>query len=137
MSDKRKATCPVPSAVLAACLKRAAALHARSLSAACAQIVAEGLALLARASETAPKLADLCHRKYAQFDQMISTHIPAALREQARQLKRARAFGSFQEIYLEAVLASLVDRGVLTVELDARPVGTEPAEREVRSRRAA
>lgn len=137
MSDKRKATCPAPSVVIAACHKRLPGLHARSPAAGYAQIIAEGVALLARASEAAPKLADLCHSKYPQFDQVISTHIPAAVREQARQLKRARAFGSFQQLYLEAVLASLVDRGLLTAALDAKPGDGEPAEGEAARRRAA
>ena len=137
MSDKRKATCPAPSAVVAACDKRLLALEARSPAAGYAQIIAEGMALLARASETAPKLADLCHGKYPRFDRIISTHISAALREQARQLKRARTFASLQEIYLEALLAALVERGLLTVGLDATPGDGEPAERGPVHRRAA
>jgi hypothetical protein len=103
MSDKRKATCPAPSSVIAACHRRVAALQARSPAAGYAQIIAEGVALLARRSETAPKVIELCRSKYPQFGQVISTCIPAALREQARQLKRARTFGSFQDVYLEAV----------------------------------
>jgi hypothetical protein len=137
MSDKRKATCPAPSAVIAACRKRFPALDAHSPAAGYAQIIVEGVALLARASEAAPKLVDLCHSKYPRFDQAISTHIPAAVREQARQLKRARAFGSFQEIYLEAVLASLVDRGQLTAALETKPEALQPGEREAARRRAA
>jgi hypothetical protein len=137
MSDKRKATCPVPSAVIAACRRRFPALHARSPAAGFAQIIAEGFALLARAGETAPKRAELCHSKYRDFDQVISTHIPAALREQARQLKRARNFGSFQEIYLEAVLAALVDRGLLTSGLEAEAGDRGLAEPEASPRQAA
>jgi hypothetical protein len=95
------------------------------------------VALLARANETAPKLVDLCRGKYPHFDQAISTHIPAAVREQARQLKRARAFASFQEFYLEAVLASLVDRGLLTAGLDPKPGDGESAEPTAAPRRAA
>jgi hypothetical protein len=66
-----------------------------------------------------------------------TTHIPAAVREQARQLKRARSFRSFQEIYLEAMLASLVDRGLLTAELDAKSGDGEPPEGAAARRRAA
>jgi len=137
MSDKRKATCLAPNAVVTACSGRSAALHAHSPAAGCALIIAEGLALLARASETAPKLVDLCHRKYPSFDRVIATHIPASLREQARQLKRARSFSSFQELYLEAVLASLVDRGLLTAGLDIKPEDAEPPAPKIPPRRAA
>jgi hypothetical protein len=48
----------------------------------------------------------------------ISTHIPASVREQARHLKRERAFASFQELYLEAILGSLIKRGLLNRKLD-------------------
>jgi hypothetical protein len=137
MSDKRKATCPAPSAVIKACRKHLPALHARSPAAGYAQIIAEGIALLARASEAAPELIDVCHSKYARFDEVISTHIPAAVREQARQLKRARSFGSFQEFYLEAILASLVDRDVLTAGLDVKPGDRELGGPERAPRRAA
>src|SRR5271156_3327118 len=113
MSGRRKGTCPAPSSVIAACHRRVAALQARSPAAGYAQIIAEGVALLARRSETTPKLVELCRSKYPQFDQVISTYIPAALREQARQLKRARTFGSFRDLYLEVVLAALVDCGLL------------------------
>jgi hypothetical protein len=137
MSDKRKATCPAPSAVVAACAKRLSALPARSPAAGYAQIIAEGIALLARAGEAAPKLAQLCHSKYPRFERTISTYVPAALREQVRQLKRARGFGSFQEVYLEAVLAALVDRGLLTPALDAKLGDAEPTAPEAAHRRAA
>jgi hypothetical protein len=112
-------------------------LRLRSPAAGYAQIIADGMALLARASETAPMLGDLCHAKYRRFDRIISTYIPAALREQARQLKRARAFGSFQEIYLEAILAALVERGVLTSGLEVKPGDREPAASEPADRHAA
>ncbi len=137
MSDKRKATCPAPSAVIEACRKRLPALHARSPAAGYAQIIAEGIALLARAGEAAPKLVDLCRRKYRPFDRAISTHIPAALREQARQLKRARSFASLQEIYLEGVLVALVERGLLTAGLDTATGEREPPEPKAARRRAA
>ncbi len=129
MSDKRKVTCPAPSAVVAACHKRYPALSARSPAAGYTQIIAEGITLLTRANEAAPKLINLCRGKFPRFDQEISTHIPASVREQARQLKRARGFGSFQELYLEAVLASLVERGLLTAGLDAKPDDGEPHRR--------
>jgi hypothetical protein len=137
MADKRKAACPAPSAVVAACDRRLPGLQAPSRAAGYAQIIAEGMALVARAAETSPKLVDLCHAKYPDFDRKISTHIPVALREQARQLKRARAFGSFQAIYLEAVLRALVDRGLLTAELEATPGNGEPAAPDSARRRAA
>ncbi len=137
MADQRKAACPAPSAVVAACDKRLPGLQAHSRAAGYAQIIAEGMALVARAAETSPKLVDLCHGKYPDFDRKISTHIPVALREQARQLKRARAFGSFQEIYLEALLRALVDRGLLTGGLEATPGNGEPAAPHAARRRAA
>lgn len=126
MSDKRRATCPAPSAIVAACHRCSAAMHAYSPAAGYAKIIAEGVTLLTRATGAGPKLIDLCRSKYPHFDRVIATHIPAAVREQARQLKRVRAFGSFQEIYLEAVLASLVDRGLLTAGLDAKTGDAEP-----------
>jgi hypothetical protein len=104
-------------------------LEAHSPAAGYVQIIAEGVALVARAAETAPKPVDLCRGEYPDFDRKISAHILVALREQARQLKRARAFGSFQEIYLEAVLTVLVERGLLTAGLDAPPGKGEPAPR--------
>jgi hypothetical protein len=138
MPDRtKKAKCPAPSAIVAACRRRAGDLHAWTPSAGYAQIISEGIGLLARASEAAPKLVDLCHRKYPRFDQAISTYISPAVREQARQMKRARAFASFQDIYLEAVLADLVDRGVLTAGLDAKPGESEPPEPAAAPRRAA
>lgn len=48
----------------------------------------------------------------------ISTHIPASVREQERHLKRERAFTSLQELYLEAILGSLIKRGFLSRKLD-------------------
>jgi hypothetical protein len=48
----------------------------------------------------------------------ISTHIPTSVREQARHLKRERAFASLQEIYLEAILGSLIRRGFMSRGLD-------------------
>jgi hypothetical protein len=48
----------------------------------------------------------------------MSTHIPASVREQARQLKRERAFASFQELYLEAILGSLIKQRLLSKKLD-------------------
>jgi hypothetical protein len=40
------------------------------------------------------------------------------VREQARHLRRARSFASLQELYLEAILGSLIKRGFLTRKLD-------------------
>ena len=119
MSDRRKATCLAPSAIVAACRTWFAAIHPRSPAAGHAQLISEGIALVARRNEGAPKLIDQCRSKYPRFDQEISTHIPASVREQARLLKRAKGFGSFQELYLEAMVASLVARGFLTAGLEA------------------
>ena len=112
MSDKKKPTCLAPSAVLAACVNCFAATHPRSPSAGHAQFISEGIALVARRNEGAPKLIDQCRTKFPRFDQKISTHVSASLREQARLLKRAKGFASFQELYLEALLAALVARGL-------------------------
>jgi hypothetical protein len=48
----------------------------------------------------------------------ISTHIPASVRKQARHLNRERAFASLQELYLEAILGSLIKRGFMSRKLD-------------------
>ena len=95
-----------------------AASQPQSLAKAGAALIAEGIALLSDAREDAPKLLDACRRKYPRLGDAISTHIPAAVREQARHLKRARAFASFQELYLEAILGSLIKRGFLTRSMD-------------------
>ena len=96
MSDKRKATCLAPSAIVAVCRTCFAAIYPRSPAAGHAQLISEGIALVARRNEGAPKLIDQCRSKYPRFDQEISTHIPASVREQARLLKRAKGFGSFR-----------------------------------------
>jgi hypothetical protein len=119
MSDKKKATCLVPSAIVGACRNCFATTHLRSPAAGHAQLISEGIALVARRNEGAPKLIDQCRSKYPRFDQEISTHIPASVREQARLLKRPKGFGSFQELYLEVILASLVARSFLTAGLEA------------------
>ena len=119
MSDRRKATCLAPSAIVAVCRTCFAAIYPRSPAVGHAQLISEGIALVARRNEGAPKLIDQCRSKYPRFDQEISTHIPASVREQARLLKRAKGFGSFQELYLEAMVASLVARGFLTAGLEA------------------
>jgi hypothetical protein len=75
-------------------------------------------ALLSDATHEAPKLIEACRRKYPRLGDAISTHIPAAVREQARHLKRARAFTSLQELYLEAILGSLIKRGFMSRKLD-------------------
>jgi len=132
MSDKKKATCLAPSAIVAVCRTCFAAIHPRSPVAGHAQLISEGIALVAPRDEGAPKLIDQCRSRYPWFDRKISTHIPASVREQARLLKRAKGFRSFQELYLEAMLASLVVRGFLTVGLEAvagdAGLAREPAE---------
>ena len=132
MSDKKKATCLAPSAIVRTCRNCFAAMHPRSRAAGHAQLISEGIALIAPTNEGAPKLIDLCRSKYPRFDQEISTHIPASVREQVRLLERAKGFASFQELYLEAMLASLIARGFLTAGLEAAAgdagLPREPAE---------
>ena len=118
MPHAKKAHCPAPGAVVTASRKYWAASQPQSLAKAGAALIAEGIALLSDAREDAPKLLDACRRKYPRLGDAISTHIPAAVREQARHLKRARAFASFQELYLEAILGSLIKRGFLTRSMD-------------------
>jgi hypothetical protein len=120
-----------------ACRQRLATLEARLPSAGYARIITEGVALIARANETAPKLIDLCRSRFLLFDGVISTQISAAVWEQARQLKRARGFGSFQEVYLEGVLAPLVAGGLLTAGLDVKAADVEPIDAETARPRAA
>jgi hypothetical protein len=132
MSDKKKANSLAPSAVTVACQYCFAAMHPHSPAAGHAQLISEGIALVARRNEGAPKLIDQCRSRFPRFDQRISTHIPASVREQARLLKRARGFASFQEVYLEAMLASLVARGCMSAGLEVVAGDTglrrEPAE---------
>ena len=101
-----------------ACRNYCAATQPQSLSKAGAALIAEGIALLSEATQDAPKLVEACRREYPRMGDAISTHIPASVREQARHLKRALAFASFQELYLEALLGSLIKRGFMSRRLD-------------------
>ena len=114
----KKAHCPAPGAVAAACRNHWAATQPQSLAKAGAVLISEGIALLSQGGENAPKLLDASRRRYPRLGHAISTHIPTSVREQARHLKRERAFASLQEIYLEAILGSLVRRGFMSRGLD-------------------
>jgi hypothetical protein len=118
MPQAKKAHCPAPGVVATACRNYWAATQPRSLAKAGAALIAEGIALLSEAREDAPKLLEACRRKYPRLSDAISTHIPTAVREQARHLKRERAFASLQELYLEAILRSLIKRGFISRRLD-------------------
>jgi hypothetical protein len=118
MPKAKKAHCPAPGAVVAACRDYWAANQPQSLAKAGAALISDGIALLSDATQEAPKLIETCQRKYPRLGEAISTHIPAAVREQARHLKRARAFASLQELYLEAILGSLIKRGFMSRKLD-------------------
>ena len=118
MPRAKKAHCPAPGAVAAACRDYWAATQPQSLAKAGAALIVEGVALLAEARQDAPKLLEACRRKHPRLGHAISTHIPAAVRRQARHLKRERAFASLQELYLEAILGSLVKRGYMSRKLD-------------------
>jgi hypothetical protein len=118
MPQAKKAHCPAPGAVAAACRNYWAADQPQSLAKAGAVLISEGIALLAAARQDAPKLLEVCRRKYPRLSAAISTHIPASVREQARHLKRERAFASLQELYLEAILGSLIKRGFMSRGLD-------------------
>ena len=118
MPQVKKAHCPAPGAVATACRNYCAATQPRTPAKAGAVLIAEGIGLLAEAGQDAPKLIELCRHKYPRFADAISTHIPAAAREQARHLKRAHAFASLQDLYLEAILKSLITRGFLDPNLE-------------------
>jgi hypothetical protein len=118
MPQAKKAHCPAPGAVVAACRNYCAANQPQSWAKAGAALISEGVALLSEAGQDAPKLVEACRRKYRRLGEAISTHIPASVREQARQLKRACAFASFQELYLEAILGSLIKRGFMSRGLE-------------------
>ena len=64
MSDKKKATCLAPSAIVAVCRTCFAAIHPRSPAAGHAQLISEGIALVAPRDEGAPKLIDQCRSRY-------------------------------------------------------------------------
>ena len=118
MPQAKKAHCPAPGAVVMACRNYWAANQPQSMAKAGAVLLAEGIALLSEAKENAPKLLEACRRKYPRLGHAISTHIPSSVREQARHLKRQRTFASLQELYLEALLGSLIKRGFITRSLD-------------------
>jgi hypothetical protein len=118
MPQAKKAHCPAPGAVATACRNYWAATQPQSLAKAGAALISEGIALLSEARQDAPRLLDACRRKHPRLGDAISTHIPASVREQARHLRRARAFASFQELYLEAILSSLIKRGLMSRKLD-------------------
>ena len=118
MPKAKKAHCPAPGVVVAACRDFCAANQPQSLAKAGAALISEGSALLTDATQEAPKLIAAGRRKYPRLGDAISTHIPAAVREQARHLKRARAFASLQELYLEAILGTLIKRGFMSRKLD-------------------
>ena len=105
MPQAKKAHCPAPGAVATAYRNYWAAAQPQSLAKAGSVLISEGVALLAEARQDAPKLLEASRRKYTRLSAAISTHIPAAVREQARHLKRERAFASLQELYLESILA--------------------------------
>jgi hypothetical protein len=118
MPQAKKAHCPAPGALVTASRSYWAATQPQSLAKAGAALISEGVTLLSEASQNAPKLIEACRTKYPRFGAAVSTHIPAAVREQARHLKRERAFASLQELYLEAILGSLIKRGFLSRKLD-------------------
>jgi hypothetical protein len=60
MSDKKKATCLAPSAIVAVCRNSFTTTHPRSPAAGHAQLISQGIALVARRNEGAPKLIDQC-----------------------------------------------------------------------------
>jgi hypothetical protein len=104
--------------VVDACRSYSTATRAQSPAKAYAALIARGLALLAEASRDKRHLTDVCRRKFPRFDGLIATHIPSSVREQARHMKRDRAFESLQELYLEAVLAALAERGAISPEME-------------------
>jgi hypothetical protein len=118
MPEVKKAHCPAPSMVVSACHNCLAAMQPETLGKGRAALISEGIALIAEARQDAPKLVDLCRSKYPRFGHEISTHIPSSVREQARHLKRAHAFASLQELYLEAILRSLTKRGFMVPALE-------------------
>ena len=118
MPHTKKAHCPAPGAVATACRSYWAATQPQSLAKAGAALISEGITLLSDARQDAPKLIEACRTKYPRLGAAISTHIPASVREQARHLKWERAFASLQELYLEAILGSLIKRGFLSRKLD-------------------
>ena len=121
MPEVKKAHCPAPDLVVTACRTYAAATHAPSPAKGSAVLISEGIELLAEARRDAPKLVEVCRSKYPRFGGEISAHIPSSVREQARHLKRVRAFASLQDLYLEAILKGLTKHGFLGPDLEPAP----------------
>jgi len=136
MSAMKKATCVAPSSVIAACHRSFGTMEPRSPAAGYARLITEGITLLGR-SERKTGRVGLCRTKYPVFDRKISTHIPSASREQARQLRRTKAIPTFAELYLEAMLAALVERGCMTTGLDVAQRAAEPSSEPAQHRRRA
>ena len=118
MPEVKKAHCPAPSAVVSACCNHLAAIQPATPGKGWASLLADGIALIAEARQDAPRLVELCRSRYPRFGDAISTHIPASAREPARHLKRAHGFASLQELYLEAILRSLIKRGFIGPALE-------------------
>jgi hypothetical protein len=114
----KKAHCAAPDVVVTACRTYAAAIHAQSPAKGSAVLIAEGIGLLAEAKRDAPKLLEACRSRHPRFGKEISTHIPTSVRDQARHIKRAHAFASLQDLYLEAVLKGLTKHGFLGPSLE-------------------
>ena len=127
MSAAKKAACLAPRSVIAACQRCIEVMEVRSSAAGYARLIADGIARLARTDQVTQKLIDLCREKYPKLDREISAHIPTSARKQARHLKRAKTFGSLRDVRLEALLVALVERGLMTSELEVTHPGVAPA----------
>jgi hypothetical protein len=126
MSEVKKAYCPAPGAVVSAYHQCLTAMQPETPGKGCAALISEGIALIAEARQDAPRLVDMCRSKHPRFGHHISTHIPASVREQARHLKRAHGFASFQDLYLEAILRSLTKHGFLSPSLEPTAASERP-----------
>ena len=117
MTKAKKAHCPAPGAVLAACRNYWAANQPQSLAKAGAALISEGIALLSDATPDAPKLVEACRRHYPAWvtRSRRTSRLPCASR---RASSSGHAFASFQELYLEAILGSLIKRGFMSRKLD-------------------
>ena len=73
MTKAKKAHCPAPGAVLAACRNYWAANQPQSLAKAGAALISEGIALLSDAAPDAPKLVEACRRHYPRLSDAISS----------------------------------------------------------------
>ena len=118
MTKAKKAHCPAPGAVLAACRNYWAANQPQSLAKAGAALISEGIALLSDATPDAPKLVEACRRHYPRLgDDDLDAHPGFRARAGAPAQADTR-FASFQELYLEAILGSLIKRGFMSRKLD-------------------